>query len=53
MNKDDFEPVRDKVIEYQGCKNRNCDRFSWFKYLAVIWCFDYLEDGFSFIKLVK
>lgn len=47
-----FTTLRNALVKYHACIHSECGRFQFFDYYAVVHYFDYLEDGFSFIKLV-
>lgn len=47
-----FTPIKDTLVRLHGCYHLECGRFQFVDYYTVRSYYDYLEDGFSFIKLV-
>jgi hypothetical protein len=47
-----FEIVLAVAKKHHACRNLDCDRFRFVNYYSALAYFDYLEDGFSFIRIV-
>jgi hypothetical protein len=47
-----FTPLNNALVRYHACSLAECSRFKSIGHYTIETYFDYLEDGFSFIKLV-
>jgi hypothetical protein len=52
LPQESFSSLKDTLVQLHGCNRPECGRFEFVDQCSVTAYFDYLEDGFSFIKLV-
>jgi len=48
-----FESLKARLVAHHCCESKRCDRFLFVDYHTVTSYFDYLEDGFAFIKVLQ